>query len=94
MGTALSAPFVVLAVHVGLSSMLVLGDGLCPSMCLALITGGLFLYVTSMKRLDILKTENRSGFDLMQTPWLVILPWQSSSPLHHFLNPPTMKMVS
>jgi hypothetical protein len=38
MGTSLSAPFVVLAVHVGLASMLVLGDGLCPSMCLALVT--------------------------------------------------------
>ena len=37
MGTSLSAPFVVLAVNVGLATMLVLGDGLCPSMCLALV---------------------------------------------------------
>ena len=78
MGTALSAPFVVLAVHVGLSSMLVLGDGLCPSMCLALVTGGLFLYLTSMKRLDILTSENRSGFDIMQTPWLVFLDYEKA----------------
>jgi len=37
MGTALSAPFIVLAVNVALATMLVLGDGLCPSMCLALV---------------------------------------------------------
>ena len=72
MGTALSAPFIVLAVNVGLASMLVLGDGLCPSMALALVIGGLYLYFTSLKRLDLMKEESRGGFDLMHTPWYVI----------------------
>ena len=131
MGTSISAPFVVLAVNLALATMLVLGDGLCPSMCLALVrnllvsrfksqpksltarskplphetaqvksicellislnfctaclclylkmkesmdfsfqvTGGLYLYLTTMKRLDVIKSEGRGGFDLMQTPW-------------------------
>ena len=33
------------------------------------VTGGLYLYLTSMKRLDVIKSEGRGGFDLMQTPW-------------------------
>ena len=69
MGTSLSAPFIVLAVNLGLASMLVLGDGLCPSMALALIIGGVYLYFTSLKRLDMMQRENRGGFDLMHTPW-------------------------
>lgn len=50
LGTSLSAPFIVLAVNFGLATMLVLGDGLCPSICLALIIGSTFLYLVKKIR--------------------------------------------
>jgi len=51
--------------------MLILGDGLCPSVLLAALTVGFFLYVDSIHRLKNAKNIS----ELMQVPWSTVISW-------------------
>jgi len=71
-GTALSAPLLAAVTAVSLLSMLLLGDGLAPSVALALASAGSFLYLTSVARLS----QPRAGpADLFSVPWHTTLGW-------------------
>jgi len=60
-GTGLSASFVLLATFFALLSMLILGDGLCPSVCLMMVTTAAFLFVTSWSRMSKAFADNKAA---------------------------------
>ena len=71
MGTGISAFFVAIGVFLAFLSMLILGDGLCPSMWLAAASMTFYLYLTSTRRLSEAKTVS----DLMHVPWTSVIGW-------------------
>ena len=71
LNTAISSPFISIGLFINYLSMLVLGDGLCPSILLAVLAGGLFLYVDSIHRLKKIKNVS----ELMQVPWTSVISW-------------------
>ena len=79
LATAISAAFCSIGVFLSFICMLLLGDGLCPSVALAMISMMLFLYVSSVHRLA--RAANIS--DLMHVPWTSVIGKFSYS----FANP-------
>ena len=71
LNTAISSPLISIGLFINYLSMLILGDGLCPSVLLAALTVGFFLYVDSIHRLK--KAKNIS--ELMQVPWSTVISW-------------------
>ena len=69
LATAISAAFCSIGVFMSFLCMLLLGDGLCPSIALAMISMMLFLYVSSVHRLS--RASNIS--DLMHVPWTSVI---------------------
>ncbi len=71
--TCLSAPLLSIGLFLTYISTLLLGDGLCPSLLLAMICSGLFLYVDSYHRLRQAKTVQ----DLLHVPWTSVIGKQN-----------------
>ena len=72
-GTALSAPVVFNLVLVTLVSMLVLGDGLCPSLFLALLSMIIFLVMSTAERLR--RGDATTASDLLNVPLSAVIGW-------------------
>ena len=73
LGTALSAPLLAITLQILLISMLLLGDGLCPSMFLALLSMAAFLYVSTLSRLKDKASQHL--IDLFSVPWTSVMGW-------------------
>jgi phosphatidylinositol glycan class O len=71
LGAGISAAFVVVGIFLAFLSMLILGDGLCPSMWLAAASMTFYLYLTSSQRL----VKATSIGDLMHVPWTSVIGW-------------------
>lgn len=68
-GTAISAAFLSIGIFVSLLSILILGDGLSPSIVLAYFAIIAYLYLTSHQRLS----EATTLFELMHVPWTSVI---------------------
>lgn len=80
LGTALSAPFLFIQTILCLGSMLLLGDGLCPSLGLALVLTHLSLYVDTSFRLGSISTLEQ----IFNVPWsTVVVYWLIESLLFY-----------
>lgn len=71
LGTGLSAPITLIATMLVLLSMLILGDGLCPSLLLAMVAAVIFLYLSTHARI---RTMIRLS-DLFSVPWSAVMGW-------------------
>ena len=72
LGTALSAPIIVILVMLSLISMLILGDGQCPSQFLALLAMTIYLFLHSYERLA---TVDMKPSGLFIVPWETVMGW-------------------
>ncbi|XP_059089555.1 GPI ethanolamine phosphate transferase 3-like [Tigriopus californicus] len=69
LGTAFSAPFLFIQTILCLGSMLLLGDGLCPSLGLAFVLTHLILYVDTAIRLGSISTLEQ----IFNVPWSTVV---------------------
>ena len=69
LGTSISAAFLAMFQYMAFLSMLLLGDGLCPSVALIGIIVPLYLYLTSYQRLS----KAVSLQELMHVPWSCVI---------------------
>ena len=69
LGTSISAAFLAMFQYMAFLSMLLLGDGLCPSVALIGIMVPLYLYLTSYQRLS----KAVSLQELMHVPWSCVI---------------------
>ena len=69
LGTSISAAFLAFYQYLAFFSMLLLGDGLCPSITLIGLIIPLYLYVTSYQRLSTAVSLQ----ELMHVPWTCVI---------------------
>ena len=69
--SAISAPFISIALFLCYLTMLLVGDGLCPSVFLCVLSMAFFLYLDSENRLRGAKTLQ----DLLHVPWTSVITW-------------------
>ena len=69
LGTSISAAFLAIFQYMAFLSMLLLGDGLCPSVALIGTIVSLYLYLTSYQRLS----KAVSLQELMNVPWSCVI---------------------
>ena len=84
-GTGVSAAFVLIATMFALVSMLILGDGLCPSMSLMFVITFLFLFVSSQARIaGVLDGATFLTTRLCHVPWSAIIGWHLLEELYFY----------